>query len=173
MSKEWQFRAGCQMCTCNDPVDRALTEATPDQLRVWSLEIGRRDQQFIRVVSSNLEEGQGEYEIRSSTNGRVLRRVFTFADDLHILTPRVPKPANAGGPKKDQPVTSAEAQREGDIMTDYTPPNPYEEGINALRAAEAPDSSFETSWKSQQRAAAAEMRAKLDAFHSTAEYRTA
>jgi hypothetical protein len=135
------------MCECgnDDGVDRALTEATVDEQRAWTVELGRRDPQFLRIISANADEGQGEYEMRSTTTGKVLKRVFTF-EGVRILTPNFAKPGNA--------VTTAEG---------FAPPDPYQREIAQLKAAEATDlSRFEDAYKRASLDDAMAMRAKLD-----------
>jgi hypothetical protein len=139
---EWQFRAGCRMCECGN--DRALTEATVDQQRAWTVELGRRDPQFLRIISTNVDDGQGEYEIRSSTTGKIFKRTFTFEGE-RIITPRFAPPQNA--------VTTAE---------DYN--NPYAADLAKLRAAAAtPLSTFEDQFKAARLHDVEKTRAALDA----------
>jgi hypothetical protein len=67
---------------------------TTDQLRTWTMELGRRDPRCLGIVSTNVEEGQGEYEVRSATTGRVSRLTFTF-EGGRILTPVFSEATNA------------------------------------------------------------------------------
>src|SRR6266540_3691991 len=41
--------------------ERHMTELTIDQLDAFTLELRQRDPRFLRVLSANVEEGQGEY----------------------------------------------------------------------------------------------------------------
>ena len=71
-----------------------MTELTNDQRRTLERELRQRDPRFLRIASTNVDEGQGEYEVRSATTGMTLRRVFTF-EGSRILTPLFDKASYA------------------------------------------------------------------------------
>jgi hypothetical protein len=63
-----------------------MNELTVDQLRTVTHELGRRDPRFVRVASTNVEEGSGTYEMRGQFGTGTL--AFTFdVTPLRVLTP--------------------------------------------------------------------------------------
>jgi hypothetical protein len=125
---------------------RACTAARPATAddavnqRRWSLELGRRDAGFTRILSANVDEGQGIYEALGAT-GKTLQRVFTF-DGERILTPRFGTRLNA--------VTTAQA------------PEPYDAGLTKLRADAVLLSTFEADFRAARQADLDSMRRLLD-----------
>ena len=79
-----------------------MTELTVDELRVCSEELRHRDPGFLRIVSVNVAEGQGEYEVRSATTGATLRRVFTF-EGTRILSRVSTRQRGSGSRPQRQP----------------------------------------------------------------------
>ena len=45
-----------------------MTEATIDPLHAFDRELRQRDPRFVRVLSANLDDGQGEYELRAASS---------------------------------------------------------------------------------------------------------
>ena len=99
------------------------------QLDALSSELQRRDPRFLRILSTNHAEGQGEYEVRSATTGRTLRQTFTFEGE-RIVTPLFDEATRL------RLAAAAKA------------PDPYAAPLTAMRAAAAtPLRKFEDAYK--------------------------
>src|SRR5689334_3327457 len=111
-----------------------ITHMTDHELRALALELRCRDPRFLRIVSTNPAEGQGEYELRSATTGKTLTSAFTFCEQHgRILTPLF-----------DEATTLRLA---ADVAA---APDPYAAPLAAMRAASAtPASKFEEQWKAE------------------------
>ena len=124
-----------------------MTEGTPDQLHAFDRELRQRDPRFVRVLTANPDDGQGEYELRTAT-GQTARLVFTFCTQHgRIVTPRFD-----------------EATRERLAATTYVAPDPYREGLAKLKAASStPESRFEDEYKASRMRELLATREALDA----------
>jgi hypothetical protein len=108
---------------------------TEDQLHTLSRELQKRDPRFLRILSTNPAEGQGEYEVRSLT-GQTGRLTFTF-EGTRVVTPLF-----------NQEVTARMAAEAAAV------PDPYAAPLAAMRAShEARSTDFEREWKKQRLAA--------------------
>ena len=108
---------------------------TEHNLDAFTRQLRQRDPRFLRVVSTNPAERQGEYEIRVATTGNLARVPFVYDEDGDIIMPHF------------------DCATKARLAAAAAPSDPYAEGLRKTRAAQATDASrFEDAYKESRRA---------------------